>query len=501
MEGQSATSASKPSWYNYWLDFPDLKKESENSGETTNSGKTTKVSIVPAEPSQTAAGSPSDSALPETKDVRQRNVISANSSIQSPDEPVANFDKNFTALIEDALWNTCPPEEEDQSRPRLPSPTLTGNISLGTAPTEEGKNEKTEQLLCNYDFVELQDSDKQVCNLLQHSTSSVNTICQKEWRLLSEEEQEDALKEIRALTQLLSTFSSDDLATILVRESSGLEAASRIEHLQSQLEKINENYRGLAALLQPTEPVIQDTKALCNALYPRIKQLQVNQLAGSHKASESSWESCNNVACGDPRKVNPDGISAQFEIDILRQSNFAIFNGEGELQFHSAVKNYEYQQENNENSNERFKEDCRKELIKLCAGYPGHMLAVVSDLASQSPYNAMCHAMKQLFTEQLKGDHVIAPQERKIETRLLPQPDGTLVVELTLAFNQYKLNDPDGRQCLVDQPALIKSRTTLDPGRLDERKLDDIELHLLSADSCINFTERPLASRQRSIIS
>ena len=490
MEGQNAASASSPSWYNYWLDFPGLRKKLADSGEPPAN-----VSIVPPTPSQTAAGSPSDPALPETKDLRQRTVVSANSSIQGP-KPVAHFEENFTELLEDALWNKYTPEEEPQPRPRLPSPTVAGNISLGTVPTEEGKNEKIEQLLCSYDFIELQDSDKQVCNLLQHSTSSVKTICQKEWGLLSEEDQQDALKEIRALAQLLSTFSSNDLATILVRESSRLEAAPGIEHLQSQLEEIYENYRVLAALLQPTEPVIQHAKALCNALYPRIQQLQVNQLAGSHKASKSSWVSCNDVACGDPRKVNPDGISAQFDIDILRNSNFAIFNCERELQFHSAVKNYEYQQENNENSSERFREDCQKELIKLCAGYPGNMLAVVSDLASQSPYNPLCHAMNQLLTEQLKGDYVIAPQERKIETRLLPQPDGTLVVELTLAFNQYKLNAPDGRQYLVDQPTLIQSRTTLDPGRLEERKLDDIELHLLCADSCINFTKRPLALQQ-----
>ncbi|MET4694868.1 hypothetical protein [Endozoicomonas lisbonensis] len=485
MEGQNTTPATSPSWYSYLPDFPGLRKKSVDSGEPTN------VSVVPPESSLTTARSPSDPALTENKDVRQRDVVSTHSSIHSSTnspEPVAHFAENFTELLKDAIWNKYTPEDEPQPKPRLPSPTVSGNIALGTVPTEEDENEKLEQLLQSYDVVDLQDSDRQVCNLLQYYTSSVNIICQKEWRLLNEAEQQDALKNIRAFAQLLNTFSSDDLATILVRESSRPEAAQRIKHLQSRLEEIYESYRGLAALLLPTEAVIQHTRALCNALRPRIQQLQVNQLAGSHKASESSWASCNNVACGNPGKADSEGISEQFDRDILRNSNFAIFNQEEELQFHSAVKNYEYQQEHTENSRECFKKDCHRELIQLCAGYPVNMLTVVSDLASQSPYNPLCHTMNQLLKEKLEPGYVVAPQERKTETRLLPKPDGKLVVELTLAFNQYKLNAPDGRQYLIDQPTLIQSRTTLDPDRLDERKLGDIELHLLSADRCINFT-------------
>ncbi|UYM15575.1 hypothetical protein [Endozoicomonas euniceicola] len=317
---------------------------------------------------------------------------------------------------------------------------------------------------------------------------NIGETLQTKWSLLNEESQQKVLTEIRALYQLLATFSSEELATILERESSKLETAPKIEHLQTLHEAIHKNYRTLAALLQPTESVINQMDNLRKALRARIHLLELNQLEGLHKASDSSWATCNERTCQDPKKINQNGLAEQFDKDILRSSNFAIFNSEGHLQFHSAVKNHECQEEDTENKSERFKNECQEQLIKFCGGYPGKMLAVVSDLTSQTPYNLLYKTFNDLITEQLGPGCWIAPQERKIETRLLPQPDGMLNVELTLSFTGYKLTSMNkDNNYQVDQPVLIKSSITLDPERLEERKLDDIDLRLLAATRCTNI--------------
>ena len=473
MEGQNVSAAPAQGWYSY---LPSLSNKPANSSDTAN------VSKVPSEPSLTAAGSSCDPVFQEGKDVKQRKVV----SVQNP-EPVAQFAANFTELLEDAIWNKYTPEHEHQPKPRLPSPATAGNIALGSLPAGEGENSSPTPLLQSYNIVDLKESDEQVYKLLKDHMANISKTLQTEWCLLSEESQQSALTEIRALDQLLKTFSSENLATVLEKESSRLKTAPRIEYLQSLLEEIYNNYRSLAALLQPTEPVIKNIKNLCNALRLRIQLLKLNQLEGPHKASDSSWAVCNRITCADPGKINPKGLSAQFDKDILRNSNFAIFNSEGHLQFHSAVKNHECQEEDTENKSERFKNECQKQLIEFCAPPRNKMLAVVSDLISQSPYNPLYHTINQLLTEQLEPGYVVAPQERKTETRLLPQTDGTLVVELILSFSSYKLTDPDLRQYRVNQPVLIKSSITLVPDRLEERKLDDIDLQLFTATSCTNM--------------
>ena len=473
MKGQTVSANPAQSWSG---NLPGLG--------TPDSGDTQNVSKVSPEPSLTADGFPCNPALQENKDVTLRKVV----PVENTEGLVAKFAENFTKLIEEAIWNVDTLEHEPQPNPRLPSPVATGNLTLGSVPTEEYENGCLNPLLQSYNIVDLKESDEQVCNLLKGHMVNIGEILQTKWSLLNEESQQKVMTEIRALYQLLTTFSSEELATILERESSKLETVPKIEHLQSLHEAIHKNYQKLAAILQPTEPFINQMNNLRKALRPRIHLLKLNQLEGLHKASDFSWATCNERTCQDPKKINQNGLAEQFDKDILRSSNFAIFNSEGLLQFHSAVKNHECQQEDTENKSERFKNECQKQLIEFCDDYPNKTLAVVSDLTCQTPYNLLYQTFNDLITEKLGPGYWIAPQERKIETRILPQPDGMLTVVLTLSFTSYKLtsmNEDNNYQ--VDQPVLIKSSITLDPERLEERKLDDIDLRLLAATSCTNI--------------
>ena len=143
----------------------------------------------------------------------------------------------------------------------------------------------------------------------------------------------------------------------------------------------------------------------------------------------------------------------------------------------------EDQSTSKEESNDRFKEECRAQLLSLCRDKSASLKGVLTDMVSQSPYNSLGNTLRVMVQEKLGAFHVFAPQERKCETQIHVNDDGRLQLRFVLAFPSYKLTTEDGHCFHIKQPVSITSSMDLNPPEYTrDRKLGDISIALGKAE-------------------
>ena len=459
--------------------------------------------VSPADVTETAMQHPGPGQVNEAPGGLRahRRIETDSSSITSSEasDVVGTFAENFTELLEDAAWNNVDQRSNLQDRDSgvemememnpVPGPESSLNLFLREfEPAELPEDWSIALLLKDYDVVNTKELDDLVCSKLQSGLAKLSGLDRATWATLSAEQKTGYIDHIRELAYIFQQLPPQELVDSLIRDSHSMETPQRLGHLEAWLNWMTRTHVNLSDLLNRDEPVLHSLYSLLKTFRTPLQQLKMDCLKGCHTASEPSLERCNRMAAGDPGTLNADGTAAQFDTDILRNSNFAIFDRNGQLQFHSAVRNHERQL--NEAGDEvavcdsRYMEDCRRALIELCQDAPKEMLAVVTDIVTQSPYNPLFNTLNDLCSEKIEPGYILAPQKRRTETRLRPNDDGTLSIKLTLAFNQYKLTAPDCNQYVVDQPVLITSTMTIDPQQVASRRLGPVKLTLLQASDC-----------------
>ncbi|WP_062260087.1 hypothetical protein [Endozoicomonas arenosclerae] len=392
----------------------------------------------------------------------------------------STYSDEFTELMTDALWNICEdPASDLQHKPE--TDISNPEQSLGIHLPDVLQKSDEDMLEQSYEVVEMDAVDQEMSRTMDHYYSILGGLDSINWGALSEAEQESIIADVLKLTTFLDSVSVDVLAKSLCRIIDSSDSGHYQKSLKEKMMNMSSFRQQLASLFDRSTPVLRLLSQLQSHLRTEYHRSQMDSLSGEHLASEVNWETTNRIASMEPGPLNSDGTAQQFDTDILRKSNFALFDKSG-LSFHSAVCQFECRQDSSktvDENDERFKEECRKQLLSLCEGKPDALKGVLTDLVSQSPYNPLGNTLRVMAQEQLGEFHVFAPQERKFETQIHKGEDGSLNLRFVLAFPSYKLTTEEGHCFHIKQPVTITSSMNMSPPEfVKDRKLGEIKVVL-----------------------
>lgn len=455
------------------------------NGLTKMAGRYKRYLVKPAAPEE-VAGVRSSYPVTVRADKRSQRQVCP----EPNDTPIkSHYSDQFTQLMTEALWNIC----EDSESEAVAEPVNEINDppdSLGVVLPSLTSESEQEMIDFDFEVVEMETVDQELVQSLDHYVSVLSEFNLTRWRGLTEQGQKAFIGDVLKLTAFLDLLSPKGVSESVFRLMGNLDPETFQSALRERIERLQCLGQQLARLLNRKSQILGLLTELGSQLEAEHLRSQMNGLSDVHQSSQSNWETTNRIVSMDTDTLNPDGTAHQFDRDILRNSNFAIFDQHG-LSFHSAVCQFEHRQ-NSSNSkdqnDEHFKEDCRAQLLSLCQGKPEALKGVLTDMVSQSPYNPLVNTLRVMVQEKLGVHRVIAPQERKCETQIHRHEDGRLQLKFVLAFPSYKLTTEEGHCFHIKQPVWITSSMEMKPPEYTiGRKLGDIRIALGKAEESKHY--------------
>ena len=428
-----------------------------------------------------------------------RNVSALKERKEQAQDPVAIFSDNFTELMNDALWiDTSASSSEEAAmgvdplqtqseravleKEGLSNPSLGISCDRGKSEDFEHRDLKEEDQLQGFENIEkehfyesLSDDFSSLLDYLNRVLPSDEKTVDQVWSRLSKKDQTelvDRIDKLHNLFRLPHMYPFPEALKIFTRK----------EFSKSKInKKLEDVHTKLVELLSHDQAILAD---ICKLLLG----LQLNRLSDSHKANNDIWNSCNDVIVpSDKSRLDKTAAERQFDKDIARHSHFVLHDAQGNRKFHTVDerKKVPEPKAGEEVDLTLYIGACRDALADFVKieGLPDdeqdRLITILSDLVAQTPYNPLLHALNEVVNEKCQSQYVIAPQRRKTETNIRKQEDGSFMISFSLAFSEYKLTGAKGRdQCLVKQCMLVASGMRLTPGKLNERKLEDINVTL-----------------------